>query len=181
MHEFVVWLAGTTGSAALRTSDAALAWVESFHIFSIAVFVGTLAMVDFRLLGWSFRNVLVSEMTSRVLPWSIGAFSVVVTSGVLLFYASPVRAFHSVWFRLKVLLLLAGLVNAALFHYRVSRDRQRWDYARPPIRARFAAGVSLTAWCLVIVCGRLIEYQWFDCERPQSYFVIWLAGCLAYE
>ena len=130
MHEFVVWLAGTAGSAALRTSDAALAWVESFHIFSIAVFVGTLAMVDFRLLGWSFRNVLVSEMTSRVLPWSIGAFSVVVTSGVLLFYASPVRAFHSVWFRLKVLLLLAGLVNAALFHYRVSRDRQRWDYAR---------------------------------------------------
>ena len=45
--------------------------------------------------------------------------------------------------------------------------------------ARVAAIVSLTAWAGVIVAGRMIAYNWFDCDiQPQSAFVNWAAGCV---
>ena len=45
----------------------------------------------------------------RTLPWTIGGFVVMVVTGVLLFYAIPVRTYQSVWFRAKVIfLILAG-------------------------------------------------------------------------
>jgi hypothetical protein len=38
--------------------------------------------------------------------------------------------------------------------------------------------VSLLAWAIVIVAGRLIAYNWFDCDiQPQPRFINWAAGC----
>ena len=48
----------------------------------------------------------------------------------------------------------------------------------PPRAARVAGAVSLTAWTLVVVTGRLIAYNWFDCDiQPQPAWVNWMAGC----
>jgi hypothetical protein len=42
-----------------------------------------------------------------------------------------------------------------------------------------AAAVSLFAWAGVIVAGRLIAYNWFDCDiQPQPDFINWAAGCV---
>jgi hypothetical protein len=35
----------------------------------------------------------------------------------------------------------------------------------------------LLFWAVVIVSGRMIAYNWFDCDKPQSAFVTWAAGC----
>ena len=154
--------------------------VESTHVVTLVLFVGMLAMVDLRMLGLAFRQVRVSELTSRLLPWSVAGFVIMVTTGVLLFYAIPVRTAHSVWFRIKVVLLIVAAINAWWFHQRVSRDRYLWDsQPKPPMAVRVTAAVSLTTWAGVIIVGRMIAYNWFDCDRPQSDFVIWLAGCAA--
>src|SRR6185312_8011402 len=131
--------------------------------------VGTIAMVDLRLLGLAWRTVPVSQMTARILPWTVAGFIVMVITGLLLFYAIPVRTWHSVWFRAKVVLLLLAAINIWIFHHRVQRDRARWDSAMlPPVAARVSAAVSLCVWLTVIVLGRMIAYNWFDCDRPQS-------------
>jgi hypothetical protein len=101
-------------------------------------------------------------------------------TGALLFYAIPVRNYQSIFFRIKVLMLLAAGINAALFHLYMNRQDVAWDrLERPPTRARLSGATSLVAWSIVIVMGRMIAYDWFDCEKqPQSEFINWAAGCV---
>ena len=178
LHRFAEWLDTHAWSTALHESLWAYPLINSTHVLTVMLFVGLLLMVDLRLLGVAFRQMPVSELTSRLLPWSVAGFVVMSISGVLLFYAIPVRTTHSVWFRVKVVLLVIGGVNAWLFHRRVSRDRERWDsQPKPPAGVRATAAVSLCTWAAVIVMGRMIAYNWFDCDRSQSGFVAWAAGC----
>ena len=178
VHSFAQWVDSHAWSTALHESLWVYPLVESTHVLTVMLFVGMLAMVDLRMLGLAFRETPVSELTSRLLPWSVAGFVIMVTTGVLLFYAIPVRTAHSVWFRVKVVLLIVAGVNAWWFHRRVSRDRERWDrQPKPPAGVRVTAAVSLGLWTGVIVAGRMIAYNWFDCDRPQSAFISWAAGC----
>jgi hypothetical protein len=175
---FVAWLAGTAGSTALRESLHLYPLIETGHVLAITLFVGSIAMVDLRLLGVAFRAVPVSQVTQRILPWTLAGFVLMTATGLLLFYAIPVRTYHSLWFRLKLGFMVVAAVNVWWFHRRVERDRARWDTAsRPPLAARLSAAISLASWASVIVTGRMIAYNWFDCDRPQSPFVAWFAGC----
>jgi uncharacterized membrane protein len=178
---FVGWLAQTPWSIALHESLYAYTWIETAHVIAITLFVGTIAMVDFRLLGFAWNTVPVSQMTARILPWTVAGFAIMIVTGVLLFYAIPVRSWHSVWFRAKLVLLLVGAVNIFVFHFRVRRDRAAWDTAqRTPLGARISALVSLTVWLSIIVLGRMIAYNWFDCDKPQSQLIYTAAGCSTY-
>jgi uncharacterized membrane protein SirB2 len=175
---FVAWLAATEGSIALHESLYMYTLVESVHVIAIMLFAGTIAMVDLRLLGRAFTDTPVSEMTARILPWTVAGFAVMALSGLLLFYAIPVRTYHSVWFRLKLALIVVAALNIWFFHRRVQRDRARWDREEiPPRGARIAAAISLAAWTGVIVAGRMIAYDWADCGKPQPAWIDWLAQC----
>jgi hypothetical protein len=176
----VNWIAAQPGSIALHESLHAYTWIETAHVLGIMLFVGTIAMVDLRLLGVAFTRAPVSQMSERILPWTVAGFVLMITTGALLFYAIPVRSFHSLWFRLKMVLLALAAVNIFIFHARVERDRDRWDRGTtPPLGARISAAASLALWAGVIVSGRMIAYNWFDCDKPQPPWVHVLAGCPA--
>ena len=176
----VEWLAAQPGSIALHESLYAYTWIETAHVLGITLFVGTIAMVDLRLLGVAFTRAPVSALNTRILPWTVAGFVLMIVTGALLFYAIPVRSFHSLWFRIKILLMVVAAFNIFVFHARVERDRARWDRdVRPPAGARVSAAISLAAWAGVIVTGRMIAYNWFDCDKPQSAFVYLLTGCPA--
>ena len=178
VHSFTAWLDSHAWSTALHESLWVWPLVESTHVLTVTLFVGVLVMVDLRLLGVAFKDTPVTAMTARVLPWSIAGFCVMVVTGLLLFYANPVHLAHNVWFRLKVVLLVVAAVNAWAFHRRVSRDRERWDSRpRPPVSVRLVAATSVSVWAGVILAGRMIAYNWFECGRDQSAFILWAAGC----
>ena len=176
---FCEWLATTTWSIALHESLYMYPFIESTHVLALFLFAGTIAMVDLRLLGVAFREIPVSEINARILPWTVAGAVVMVVTGVLLFYAIPVRSYQSLWFRFKVVFLLGAAINVWTFHRRVAINQAVWDAdKRPPRPARVSAVVSLSMWACVIVFGRMIAYNWFDCDRPQSEFVYWLSGCV---
>ena len=153
--------------------------LESTHVLSLGLFVGTAVMNDLRLLGWTMREVPVSEITSRLLPWTRIGFAVMLTTGLLLFYSSPVRYYHNIFFRFKVLLLIVAGLNAFVFHRGIHRRVAEWDNdTKLPRAARVAGAVSLIAWALIVVSGRLIASNWFDFDiQPQSNLINWAAGC----
>ena len=153
--------------------------LESTHVLSLGLFVGTAVMNDLRLLGWTMREVPVSEVTGRLLPWTRIGFAVMLTTGLLLFYSSPVRYYHNIFFRFKVLLLIVAGLNAFVFHRGIHRRVAEWDNdMKLPRAARLAGAISLIAWALIVVSGRLIAYNWFDCDiQPQSNLINWAAGC----
>jgi hypothetical protein len=180
MHDFLVWLDGTAWSIALLESYWVWPLLESTHVLTLAVFVGTAMFNDFRLLGWSLKSVPVSEVTGRLLPWTRGSFVVMAVTGLLVFYSDPVRYYHNMFFRFKIVLLVFAGLNAFFFHRKIHRSVKQWDHLDPlPKAARRAGAISLFAWVFVVICGRLVAYNWFDCSlQPQPAWVNWISACV---
>ena len=179
MLSFLEWLGSTPWSIALLESFWVWPLLESTHVLTLGLFVGTAVMMDLRLLGATFKAVPISEFTSRMLPWTRGSFAVMVTTGLLIFYSNPIRYYQNIFFRIKVLLLIAAGLNVWWFHARTNRRVADWDRDPvPPRPVRVAGAVSIFAWAFIVVSGRLIAYNWFDCDiQPQSDFINWASDC----
>jgi uncharacterized membrane protein SirB2 len=179
VYNFAIWLDDMQWSTLLHESYYMYNWVESTHVLTLMVSLGMLFLIDLRMLGLAFADVPASKIAERLnVPMIIG-FSVMFITGVLLFYAVPVRTTQSVWFRIKMVLLVACAVNAFLFHKRLNQSVSEWDTAaRAPSRIRTGAMLSLGFWSLVVICGRFIAYDWFDCQHDQGAFVSFVAGCV---
>ena len=156
-------LADQPWSIALHESLYGYPIVESVHVWALCLFVGLTIVLDLRLTGLTFRTVPVSEVVRRILPWQIIGFVVMVISGVLLFYAIPIRSYQNVFFRLKMITLVLAGLNAWTYHYGIHRKINEWgSEGRPPRRARIAGAFSLVLWAVIVVSGRMIAYNWFD-------------------
>ena len=132
--------------------------VEIIHITGIALLVGSIAMLDLRLLGLS-RSVPLRRLASHILPWTAASFLLIVPSGLSMFVAHAGDFIASPVFVLKISLILTAGVNAAVFHAGAFRGAAEWDVNRPPpAAARVAAALSLLLWISVIACGRLLAY-----------------------
>ncbi len=82
---FCQWLASTKWSIALHESFYMYPLIESTHVVALFLFAGTIAMVDLRLLGAVFREVPISEINARILPWTVAGAVIMVSTGILLF------------------------------------------------------------------------------------------------
>lgn len=136
--------------------------VEIVHIVGIGLLFGSIAVLDLRLLGLS-RSISVRRLASHVLPWTAASFILIIPSGLAMFTAHATEFVQSEVFVLKMLLILAAGVNAALFHTITFRAADVWDSEAmrklpPPPLARAAGAISLGLWISVIACGRLLAY-----------------------
>ena len=180
MLEIAIWLSETKWSIALLESLYMYPWIESAHVLSICFFIGILLFVDLRLMGVAFTKLSISEMNRKVLPWSLFGFGLMTLTGFLLFYAIPVRSYQNIFFRFKVILILLAGLNAFLFHRQMKLEGMNWDEGKSiPKSVHLKAVASLVLWSGVIISGRMIAYNWFDCDRqPQPEWVNWAAGCI---
>ena len=179
LHEFALWLDQHAWSTALHESLWVWPILETTHVVSITLFLGTLALVDLRVVGLIFRSFRTADFVSQVLPFTMVGFAIMIISGLVLFYANPVHYVHNIWFRAKVLLLIAAGLNAWWIHRHTGRTRDipTEDSGWSSSQAKAAAWVSLTVWACVVILGRMIAYPWFDCGRTNSALVSFLAGC----
>ena len=177
---FCEWLATTSGSIALHQSLYVYLIVSTVHVVTLSLFVGTALMLDLRLLGATLQRVPVSEVATRLRPWTAAGFLLMIVSGALLFYANPAARYQNIFFRTKVVMLVLAGINAWVFHNTVYRRVAEWDLDPvPPRRARVAGGLALVLWAVIVMAGRMIAYDWFDCRRqPQPAIVNVLAGCV---
>jgi hypothetical protein len=136
--------------------------VETVHIVGIGLLFGSIAVLDLRLLGLS-RTISVRTLARHVLPWTAASFLLIVPSGLMMFTAHASEFIDSPVFVLKMCLIMAAGLNAALFHTMVFRTADVWDAEDmrkllPPPSARVSAALSLLIWISVIACGRLLAY-----------------------
>lgn len=143
---------------AMRQSYWLYPAVEVVHLAGIALLVGSIAVLDLRLLGLA-RAIPVRRLAWHVLPLSAASFALIVPSGLMLFVAHAGELLGNPVFALKICLILAAGINAAVFHAAVFRGAAGWDVdAMPPAAARACAALSLLLWVSVIACGRLLAY-----------------------
>lgn len=176
---FARWLDSHDWSTGLHESIYMYSWIETTHVLTLMVFLGMLCIIDMKMLGWIFPDVPASRISERLAVPMVVGFVVMVITGVLLFYAIPVRSTQSIWFRIKVVLLIFAGINAYFFHKQMRASNSSWDHEPlPPRRIRVGAGLSLSLWLGVVFTGRAIAYDWYDCHKPQNEFVYWIAGCV---
>lgn len=159
------WAAGPV--AALESAPLAVAmrqelWlypaVEIAHIAGFVVLVGSIVVLDLRLLGLS-RSLSARELARHVLPWSVGALLMIVPTGLLMFIAHASDLIGNRAFILKLCLIFLAGVNAAVFHTGAFRGYAQWDRdATPPAAVKVHAAASLVIWAGVLTCGRLLAY-----------------------
>ena len=160
---FFQWLEGTAGSLYIRESIMAYPIIETTHVLALCLFLGLIALLDLRLVGVGLRGVPVSEVAGRLLPWALFGFSLMLVSGLLLFYSGPVKAANNIFFRIKMVLMVLTGLNALLFHFTIYKRVASWDNApSPPLRAKVAGVLSLVLWSGVVICGRMQAYNWFN-------------------
>jgi len=179
VYDIAVWLDDTRWSTLLHESYYMYNWTESTHVLTLMLSLGMLFLIDLRMLGWAFTDVPASKIAHQLnIPMLVG-FSLAVITGIMLVYAVPVRSTQSIWFRIKMVLLVGCAINAFLFHKRMNESVSSWDNeVRAPARIRASAALSLGFWTLVVICGRFMAYDWFDCEYGQNPFIEFMAGCV---
>jgi hypothetical protein len=150
----------TSGLAdSIRENDLLFPLIESVHVLSICLVVGSILAVDLRLLGLASINQPVSRVTRGILPLTWSAFVVAVASGSLMFISNAAKYLDNGYFVAKLLLIGAAGVNMAIFHAISARDLPRWENeSAPPLRARLAGGFSIFLWIAVVACGRWIGF-----------------------
>jgi len=184
MNQFLLdiaqWIEPMSWSTNLHESYYMYNWIESTHVVSLTIFLGMLFFIDFRMLGLTMTEVPASRIASRLhTPMMIG-FAIMIITGLLLYFAVPVRVTQSIWFRIKFVLLVAAGINAWLFNKKMRESASTWDdQIKAPLHLRYSAALSLGLWMGVITTGRLIAYDWHDCYRVQSELIAWAAGCMA--
>jgi hypothetical protein len=158
-EQFLNWLQGTPIAIAIREHEILFPWIESFHVLAIVLVVGTISIVDLRLIGLASRNRAVTILMREVLPYTWGAFVVAAITGSLLFSSNAPKYAHNFYFQAKMVLLVLAGCNMTVFHLIGTRDILGWGAAGgTPVAAKTAGGVSLLVWIAVVVCGRWIGF-----------------------
>ena len=126
--------------------------VECFHIAGFILTVGTIALVDFRLLHWAMRNQTPAELAEDTNLWTLAGLFLVVCSGFLLYSGDPDQYYTSVSFLVK----MACLIFAIVFHYTVQRRVVLAGASERKTKA--VAYVSLGSWAAVIFGAIFIAF-----------------------
>lgn len=133
--------------------------VQTFHLLAICAVMGSVVLVDLKVLGLALRSQHVSELVARVMPWMWWALPVNLLSGLVFVFARPARYFNNPVFGYKFVFMLPAVVLALVFQMALRRDQTFWEQSggRRAL-AKTIALVSLFCWIGVIFAGRFIAY-----------------------
>lgn len=146
------WLTASPWANAMNGPEWAFPVVQSLHFMGFALSIGTVAIVDLRLLGLGMRRQTASQLAADLKPWTLAGFALMLITGFLMFSADAVVYHVNPSFQFKMICLSVAL----LFHFTLHRKATGLDV--PPVAARLAGGLSLALWTAVVAGGRMIAF-----------------------
>src|SRR6201997_1265038 len=156
IDRFLAWLQSTPVALAIAENEILFPWIESVHVLAIVLVVGTISIVDLRLLGVASLDISARRLTRDIIPYTWGAFAVAAATGALMFSSDATHYAHNRLFQAKLVMLVFAGLNMAAFHFLGVRDIERWDAPgkNTPMLAKAAAAISLLVWITVVSLGR---------------------------
>lgn len=129
--------------------------LESIHVLTAMLVVGTILFVDLRLIGVAAMRYPLSRFVGEALPWTWAAFLAATLTGAGMFITRAAWYVENTAFRAKLILLLLAALNMLVFHWLSRRDADRWNTAGTTSAvARLAGVASLFCWLGVTLAGR---------------------------
>jgi hypothetical protein len=157
INDILSWMESSALGQMMRDSSWLFPGAEILHFFGLCLLIGSLMVVDLRLLG------VIKEMSYqaiyRFLPISLIGFGLNLFTGTLFCFTDPFRYYPNIAFRLKMLLVLLAGLNAIWFKLQIypltMNNPERADASK---LAKLVAVLSLLFWFGVIIMGRMIPY-----------------------
>jgi hypothetical protein len=158
MAEFWTWVEGLPLSLHIGET-----WwyplLESIHVITAAFVLGSILMLDLRILGVAGRRYPVSRIADEIVPWTLASFVVSCVAGTGMFMTRASYYMANPAFQLKLAMLVLAGLNMLAFNRIVCRDIAAWDTADAPSAGAKAAGAtSLVLWAGVMLAGRWIGH-----------------------
>jgi hypothetical protein len=149
----------TAFATAIRQNGFLFPWIESVHVLAFSLVVGSILIVDLRLLGVASVNRSVSSLSGEVLPFTWTAFVFAALTGSALFASHAVGYAHNFQFLMKMLLLALAGANMLVFHFVAGPSTEHWNEAgMAPWQGKIAGLISLMLWIGIVAFGRWIGF-----------------------
>jgi hypothetical protein len=126
------------------------AGITATHFLTMFWFIGSIALVDLRVMGVAARRQDLGELAAQLFPWAWTGFTLAILSGFLMFTTSAGDLAPDPVFQIKLTLILLSAVFAVI----VQRGAPKWALApKIPTSARIIAVISLLLWIATILCA----------------------------
>jgi hypothetical protein len=136
----------------LNESALAFPILECIHIIGFALSIGTIALVDFRLLDIGMRRQTPAQLLKDTSLWTLVGIVIMLFSGLLLFSSDPDMYYLNWAFLIKMVCLAAAII----FNYTIHRKVARLE--TPPANGKLVASISLMLWGSVVFGGIFIAF-----------------------
>ena len=143
----------------IAESTWAFPTLETLHVIALVTVLGTILVMDLRMLGLTSNKFAVTATSKDTLPWTWGAFVFAAVTGGLLFVSKASSYVINPYFLWKMVLIALAGVNMMYFHFITWRTVEHWDRdASMPFSVKLAATLSLLLWIGVVFLGRAIGF-----------------------
>jgi hypothetical protein len=122
--------------------------VESVHLIGLALFMGTLLLIDLGLLGVAMRRQPIAEVAAALGPWTWSGFALLMVTGPVMFTGQAAKWHDNPVFWIKMLLLIV----ATVFQLSV---RRKIIYGEP---TKVIGAISLLLWISTALLSKMMEF-----------------------
>ncbi len=159
MDDFLQILQDSALATNIREGVWQFPLLEATHVLGLALVVGTILVIDLRLLGLASTRRPFETVAHDILKWTWTAFALTLITGSLMFITNATVYYHNFFFRTKMVLLALTAVNMLAFERTARRRVREWNQApSAPRSGKAIAVVSLVLWVGVIFTGRWIGF-----------------------
>ncbi len=152
LNSFLRWLVNSPWSHWINRYEWVFPVIQSVHFIGFALSIGTIAMIDLRLLGFGMRQQTPTELAADLNRWTLLGIAMMLVTGFLMFSTDAVTYHNNPSFQVKMICLMVALVFNFTIHRRVVKP------GTGPVAARLTAGISLLLWTTVLAAGRMIAF-----------------------
>ena len=139
------WIKGATWIFAIT---------ETIHIMVLAVLLGTIFLVDLRVLGFGLTRRSAPQLAHDLMPWTLTSTALMILTGVPLFMSEAVKLCRSAPFCYKMIFFFLALLT----HFTIFRRSTQPGKPEGTTLGKLAACLSLFFWFGVALAGRAIAF-----------------------
>jgi hypothetical protein len=159
MNDILIFIYSNPLAQTIRENELLFPWIEAIHVLAVTLVIGSIALVDLRLIGVRALNRAISNISKELLPITWMAFLAAAITGAILFTSNALSYSQNFYFISKIILLGLAGINMMCFQFIIGKNLDNWNhYQQLPIAARSAGAISLTLWISIIFCGRWIGF-----------------------
>lgn len=154
LFPFFLWVDSTWLHNYIQGTTWVFPLVETIHILALVVLLGSIFLIDVRLLGIGIRTWPPSQLSEGLRSYIKWGLIVILITGALLFIAEPKKLYDNIGFGPKMVLLALAII----YQYTLFPKASSIDKLSTPVWAKAAALLSLALWFGVGAAGRAIGF-----------------------